>query len=135
MIQARVLGLSLFAGLVGLFSISASSSAQSELASYPVTATYPFAVGLEPFESAVYPEPFDSTQGRFVEGKRPAQGGLVKVIPTFEGSQQDLPSVTVMMEEQGRFLLELRRESRRYPDWDLSGRLVESATECPPLFE
>ena len=29
----------------------------------------------------------------------------------------------------------LRREQYRYPDQDLAGRMIEMATECPPLFE
>jgi len=29
----------------------------------------------------------------------------------------------------------LRREQYRYPDQDLAGRMIETATECPPLFE
>lgn len=29
----------------------------------------------------------------------------------------------------------LRREQYRYPDQDLAGRMIETTTECPPLFE
>ena len=48
---------------------------------------------------------------------------------------EDLTAPMIIEGSRSISLDQLRREQYRYPNQDLTGRMVETATECSPLFD